>query len=51
MTLSRVVVLPWNVMRLTTYCLPSLIRIVTLTLSPTGSNSGYGVISKWPPDP
>ena len=36
MTLSRVVVLPWKVIRLMKYCLPSLIRMVTLTLSPSG---------------
>ena len=40
MTLSRVVVLPTNVMRLTKYCFPSCIRIVTSTIGgPAGVSS------------
>jgi hypothetical protein len=37
MTLSRVVVLPANVRRLTKYCSPSVMRIVTLTVGSAGS--------------
>ncbi len=40
MTLSRVVVLPVKVMRLTKYCSPSVIRIVTLTVGSAGPAIG-----------
>ena len=52
MTLSRVVVLPTNVMRLTKYCLPSCIRSVTSTIGgPVGAAAGAGAGRRARPSP
>ena len=61
-TLSRVVLLPVKVIRLTKYCSPSVIRIVMFTVGSAGpatgpsagswkSMSGKPVNSKYPPPP